>query len=226
MLTNHHLAEGVAMPRSTLAATLLMSLTIAANADGFEHSSRGAAPAVWSWTGCYVGGNVGGVWDRSENWTVGTPGGAFFGESLGGHDVDGWIGGVQAGCDYQFAGGFVIGAQGDYGWTNADGTHPSALETGVFYHSDVDALASITGRIGYAWDRLLGYVKVGGAWERVDYSASTILVFAVLMMPNSSSRNIELSLRSTARCSFGYSSPVLFNGRYTIRSRCRIASDT
>jgi outer membrane immunogenic protein len=176
MLTNHHLTEGVAMLRSTLAATVLMSLTIAGNADGFEHSSRAAVPAAWSWTGCYVGGNIGGLWDRSENWTVRTPGGAFFGQSLGGHDVDGWIGGVQAGCDYQFAGGFVIGAQGDYGWTNADGTHPSALETGVFYHSDVDSLASITGRIGYAWDRLLGYVKVGGAWGRVDYSASTILV--------------------------------------------------
>ena len=26
--------------------------------------------------------------------------------------------------------------------------------------------ASVTGRIGYAWDRFLGYVKGGGAWER------------------------------------------------------------
>ncbi len=88
-----------------------------------------------------------------------TPGGAFFGQSLGSHDVDGWIGGVQGGCDYQFAGGFVIGVQGDYGWTNANGSHASARETGVFYHSDVESLASVTARIGYAWDRFLGYVK-------------------------------------------------------------------
>jgi outer membrane immunogenic protein len=27
-------------------------------------------------------------------------------------------------------------------------------------------VASVTGRIGYAWDRFLGYVKGGGAWER------------------------------------------------------------
>ena len=39
-----------------------------------------------------------------------------------------------------------------------------------------DALASVTGRIGYAWNRVLGYVKGGVAWERDNYSASTILV--------------------------------------------------
>ena len=38
------------------------------------------------------------------------------------------------------------------------------------------SLASVTGRVGYAWDRFLGYVKGGGAWEGDDYSASTILV--------------------------------------------------
>jgi len=28
------------------------------------------------------------------------------------------------------------------------------------------SVASLTGRIGYSWDRFLGYVKFGGAWER------------------------------------------------------------
>jgi outer membrane immunogenic protein len=86
------------------------------------------------------------------------------------------IGGVQGGCDYQFAPNLVLGIGADYGWTDAKGTHPSALETGVFYHSDVRSLATITPRIGYAWGRLLAYVKGGIAWERADYSASTILV--------------------------------------------------
>ncbi|MGH6866862.1 MAG: hypothetical protein ACREDO_12020 [Methyloceanibacter sp.] len=35
-----------------------------------------------------------------------------------------------------------------------------------FYHSEIESLASATARIGYAWDRLLAYVKVGGAWQR------------------------------------------------------------
>jgi outer membrane immunogenic protein len=44
------------------------------------------------------------------------PGGDFFGESLGGHVARNGIGGVQAGCNYQFAGGFVVGIQGGHAW--------------------------------------------------------------------------------------------------------------
>jgi outer membrane immunogenic protein len=36
----------------------------------------------------------------------------------------------------------------------------------------VDSLASVTGRLGYGWDRFLGYVKGGGAWERDKYDFS------------------------------------------------------
>jgi outer membrane immunogenic protein len=134
------------------------------------------AVPVWTWTGCFVGGHAGGVWAQKKDWTVRTPGGAFFGQSLGGHDDDGWLGGAQAGCDYQFAGGFVIGVQGDYAWADAEGSHDSTREIGVAYHSKVKSLATVTGRIGYAWDRFLGYVRGGGAWERDDYWATTIIL--------------------------------------------------
>src|SRR5712692_797939 len=62
-------------------------------------------PVYFTWTGCYVGGHVGGLWARKD-WEHRTPG--FFGLSGGSHDADSWLGGVQAGCDYQFAGGWVI----------------------------------------------------------------------------------------------------------------------
>jgi outer membrane immunogenic protein len=133
-----------------------------------------SAPPTWSWTGCYAGGHAGGIWGRSEKWIVRTPGGNFEGQSLGNHEVESFIGGVLAGCDYQLSGGFVIGIQGDHGWSNAGGSHNSTREIGVSYHSKVESLTSVTGRIGYAWDRFLGYVKGGAAWEEVDYSASTI----------------------------------------------------
>ncbi len=60
--------------------------------------------------------------------------------------------------------------------TDAEGSHDSALEFGVAYHSKVKSLASVTGRIGYAWDRFLGYVKGGDAWERDNYWATTIVL--------------------------------------------------
>jgi outer membrane immunogenic protein len=132
--------------------------------------------ARWSWTGCYIGGHAGGVWAQKKDWTVRTPGGAFFGQSLGGHDADGWIGGGQAGCDYQFVGGFVIGIQGDYGFIDAQGSHDSTREVGVAYYSRVKSLASVAGRVGYAWGRFLGYVRGGGAWERDEYWATTVIL--------------------------------------------------
>jgi outer membrane immunogenic protein len=135
-----------------------------------------AAASAWSWTGCYAGGHAAAMRASSTEWIVRTPGGAFFGQSLGEHDVNGWLGGAQAGCDYQLAGGFVIGLRGDYAWTDAAGSHDSAREFGVAYHSRVRSLASVTGRVGYAWDRFLGYARGGVAWERDDYSATTIVL--------------------------------------------------
>src|SRR6266545_4845248 len=63
------------------------------------------APIYFSWSGCYVGGHVGGIWTRKD-WFVRDPAFASFGQSDGSHDADGFIGGVQGGCEYQFAGGW------------------------------------------------------------------------------------------------------------------------
>jgi outer membrane immunogenic protein len=167
------------MRKLLLATVGLIALAGPAIAADLRRPLYKAPPPVvpaWSWSGCYLGGHAGGLWARSEKWIVRTPGGAFEGQSLGAHDVNGGLGGVQAGCDYQFSGGFVIGLAGDYAWTSAEGSHDSALETGVAYHSKVRSLASVTGRIGYAWDRFLGYVRGGGAWERDTFWATTIVL--------------------------------------------------
>ncbi len=123
------------MRKFGLGAAALLGLVAPALSADLGDSSYGAPPATasgWSWTGCYAGGSAGGLWAKSDKWIVRTPGGAFEGKSLGGHDLDSWIGGMQAGCDYQFPNGFVFGVQGDYGWTDAKGSHASARETGVF----------------------------------------------------------------------------------------------
>ena len=128
----------------------------------------------YSWTGCYFGGHFGGVWITKDYdlRSVGTAiGGIVFDTPIGfgSHDANGWLGGLQGGCNYQFAGGFVIGIQGDYAWMDAEGSHAGPFGGVTSLQSNVKSLASITGRIGYAWDRFLGYVKGGGAWERDEY---------------------------------------------------------
>ena len=119
--------------------------------------------ALFTWTGCYVGGNVGGIWAHSD-WNDGV-----FGD-LGSSTANGAIGGVQAGCNYQ-VGGWVFGIQGDYDWTNANNNTANVVFPTLSDQTQINSLASVTGRVGYAWDRFLLYVKAGGAWERTNFSA-------------------------------------------------------
>jgi outer membrane immunogenic protein len=58
--------------------------------------------ATWNWTGCYIGAHVGGLW-ATKDWTLQPPDPIT---PLGSHDANSWLGGVQGGCDYQFAGGW------------------------------------------------------------------------------------------------------------------------
>ena len=103
-------------------------------------------------------------------------------EPLGEHDVDGFLGGIQGGCDYQFGGpggGFVIGIAADYAWANADGEHTrffNFVDDDVRFRSEIDSVASMTGRLGWAWDRFLIYVKGGVAWERDNYHVRALVL--------------------------------------------------
>lgn len=120
--------------------------------------------AVYSWTGCYVGANGGGLWVRKD-WRD-----SRSQTANGSHDADGGLGGIQGGCNYQ-TGHFVLGIQGDYDWADATG---SSLDQNitlfqVYDRSHISGVGSVTGRAGYAIDRFLGYVRGGAAWERDRY---------------------------------------------------------
>ena len=118
--------------------------------------------AYFTWTGCYVGGNVGGLWANTD-WNDTIVG------DLGKNTASGVLGGAQAGCNYQ-VGGWVFGIQGDYDWANATGNNANVLFPILTDRSNIRSLSSVTGRVGYSWDRFLLYVKGGGAWAQDDYS--------------------------------------------------------
>jgi outer membrane immunogenic protein len=120
--------------------------------------------AVYNWTGCYVGGNGGGLWGHKDWWQTAGAGALF-----SSHDVDGGMGGVQVGCDYQFSGNWVVGIQGDYDWVDATGSGPHSTLPTLTDQSHISGVGSVTGRVGYAWDRFLGYAKGGVAWDRDSY---------------------------------------------------------
>ena len=128
----------------------------------------------FTWTGCYLGGHVGGLW-ASRDWNDQIPGDPLFGTDLGSYNTSGALGGAQVGCNYQ-VGSWVLGLQGDYAWSNASGSNTSgafatlAPLVTLTDQSQLQSLASVTGRVGYAADRLLGYVKAGAAWQQSNYS--------------------------------------------------------
>ena len=110
--------------------------------------------APYNWTGCYLGANVGAL-HANTDWVDEIPGDPAFGLDFGSH--------------YQIA-AWVIGIMGDYDWTNATGSNPNLLAPTLVDRTQIRSLASITGRVGYAWDRFLAYVKGGGAFVERDYS--------------------------------------------------------
>ena len=84
---------------------------------------------VWSWTGCYIGANAGGAWQKVDNALIaanGTP--AYFGVTVlpevsrngtGDLEGSGFIGGAQVGCNYQ-SGRVVWGVETDFNWMSQD----------------------------------------------------------------------------------------------------------
>jgi outer membrane immunogenic protein len=134
-----------------------------------------AAP-VYSWTGCYAGAHLGWGWRRQDvtdtNFSFGVPSGPI--ATTNTLDSSGGIFGGQVGCNYQFAGNWVVGIQGDIAGTDLNGRVADPFDR---FNLDVppgtlgvktDWLASVTARVGItAWDnRALFYVKGGAAWDR------------------------------------------------------------
>lgn len=144
-----------------------------------------AAPVPFSWTGCYVGGHVGGGAHRTSftetGVSTGFPGGGIStiaplpGDSIGLNGDVGVVGGVQAGCDYQFSNNWVIGIAGDFAGTDIHGVVNDPFFGGkagnpATLSSRTDWVASVTGRVGYTWDRFLVYAKGGAGFAHDRYS--------------------------------------------------------
>ena len=87
----------------------------------------------------------------------------------------GVLGGGQIGCNVQVSRNWVLGAEGDFGWSSISGTQREPFFAGKnqFLHSQTDWVASATGRVGYAWDNWMFYAKGGAAWARNQYGLNT-----------------------------------------------------
>ncbi len=135
------------------------------------------------WTGFYIGAHGGVGYGRDRIGFIGAV------DAPVGVHTAGLLGGGQIGYNYQFA-KWVLGAEGSASGANIHGGQTCGTSNGLsaagfpggfspFFmscNSKLNWLASVTGRLGYAWwDRSLLYVKGGLAFTNENVTVNCIV---------------------------------------------------
>lgn len=188
---------------TALVATALMAGSAQA-ADIPVKAVRPMVPVQFSWTGFYIGGHIGAVRDRSTFDGVFNealfPGFISIGgipalapivlvptrlASLPGATTNktGVIGGGQFGYNWQIGSSFLLGFEGDISGT---GVRSSAVVSPVdpfgfatltgTYSTDTKWMASLRGRLGLTFDRVLVYATGGAAFASYNVGQTFTLV--------------------------------------------------
>lgn len=156
---------------STVAFAALAGSAFAADLPSRKEAPVYVAPVpAFSWTGFYIGADIGADFGSNSLHVLGTD---FFSRSL---DTSGVMGGGYIGYNWQtgwsniFGGGnIVIGVEGDFQGTSNNSTTtfigPITGDTFTF-KTNQNWLASANGRLGVAYDRALFYAIGGAAWAQ------------------------------------------------------------
>jgi outer membrane immunogenic protein len=151
-----------------VAAVAMLGIGASGVASAADFPVKAPRPVVplYNWTGCYLGGNVGGAWSKMDTTRVQIDNPlTTVQDNFGSENNDsGFIGGGQVGCDFQ-TNNLVFGIEGQFDFGGVKGTHKVPALTGFTESNNMKELYLVTGRIGYLWTpQLLGYVKVGAAY--------------------------------------------------------------
>ena len=138
-----------------LGAGFLVSASAAASAadvyqrgGGLKDAPVDYLPAI-TWTGFYVGGHVGAAFNNGDNFFVDDADNRFNIDD----DDTAFLAGVHVGYNWQKPSGFVLGVEGD-----------------VSFADNIDYLASVRARLGYASGQTLVYATGGAAFLGPDDS--------------------------------------------------------
>lgn len=127
----------------------------------------------FSWTGFYLGGHLGYSWgDSATRGSVGAFDGGGDGFVI---HPSGWVTGLQGGYSWQ-QGNLVYGIEGDLGFLSADDEQSSAT---AFFQTEYGGYGTLTGRLGYAEDRWLFYLKGGIALANIENRAGALVGGAI-----------------------------------------------
>lgn len=156
-------------------------------------------PPVFSWTGLYVGGNVGwgSIDDHQSTTFCVNPAGVLNGPGclpvIPGAQVTGGgvLGGAQIGYNYQIS-NFVLGFETDFQGAELKGSTflPGSTLIGPdIYTADerIDWLGTARGRVGVAFNQFLVYATGGLAYGRATADSNLTLPLPGIAFPSSTS---------------------------------------
>ena len=191
-----------------LAAAIGLAASQASAADLPQRPAYAApvmmAPAA-TWSGCYVGGNIGGAFGDAS--VTGPDGGTV---STNG---SGFAGGGQVGCDYQFSGGWVIGFRDMFDGTSnkKSGTFATGALANDVVNFNNQWFDTLTARLGYAvvpnW---LLYFQGGAAWGHT----STNVTFNGLQIGQTSNTKTGWTIGGGAEWMFAPHWSAFLEGNY------------
>jgi outer membrane immunogenic protein len=132
---------------------------------------------VYDWTGVILGIQAGGAWSRTRVTDV--EGTHFFFGPGDSRSIDrskfAW--GLWAGYQRQF-GNVVVGFEGDAVWSHLTRTISTPGPNVTTNHRvDLQNLYSVTGKLGWAYDRWLFYGRAGWAFNEVSTQSDEFPVF-------------------------------------------------
>lgn len=194
------------------------------------------APVV-NWTGFYIGGNLGGVVEHASGTsdfldTLTGPGDTGFPTNPQSNSFSStrFLGGVQAGYNWQFDPRWLVGVEGDWDWTSTgysfcritDQFAAPCFNNGFGFESissKTDWLATVRGRIGYVLGNWLFYGTGGAAWGRVNTTV-TLNCLVTGGCGNSSTLVFGSSSTSTTKAGWvaGLGAEWMLAGNWSVRA--------
>jgi outer membrane immunogenic protein len=176
-------------------------------------------PPPPSWTGFYVGLSAGyswGRWNGDLTFDPGTGPLPVFDPSNRTISANGWLGGAQAGFNYQL-GSWVLGLESDVSWTSLKGANTFVTSAGFMawnISNRLDWFSTVRGRAGYAIDKFLIYATGGGAFGQTNSNEIVTQVLPPLVTAVASVRENHVGWTAGGGVEWLYSRNLSFKLEY------------
>jgi len=203
-----------------IAAVSAIALTQMASAADLPRKAPGPPPPppVLSWTGFYIGANIGGGWgNRDVNFAPNDPASALVFSAVPvpnrSFDTSGILGGIQVGYNYQFNRNWLAGLEADFAWTGMEGSGSISLAAGLeqtTFDEHIRWFGTVRGRLGYLpVDNLLAYVTGGFAYAQIKRTGNYAATNGGTIIVNLNGFSVNCASPPTQTCFAGASSDVV-----------------